>query len=99
MKKYRIEIGLSIILFISVVVLIVNIIIKANNGGKDVTGEEKYTLPSSYNGENADELYDRMKAISDDIFKKYFIKTFVLKRLTFFTCDGSIKSKRILLRF
>lgn len=74
MKKYRIEIGLSIILFISVVVLIVNIIIKANNGGKDVTGEEKYTLPSSYNGENADELYDRMKAISDDIFKKYFIK-------------------------
>ena len=32
-------------------------------------------------------------------FKKYFIKTFVLKRLTFFTCDGSIKSKRILLRF
>ena len=45
MKKYRIEIGLSIILFISVVVLIVNIIIKVNNGGKDVTGEEKYTLP------------------------------------------------------
>ena len=74
MKKYRIEIGLSIILFISVVVLIVNIIIKVNNGGKDVTGEEKYTLPSSYNGENTDELYDGMKAISDDIFKEYFIK-------------------------
>lgn len=34
MKKYRIEIGLSIILFISVVVLIVNIIVKANNSGK-----------------------------------------------------------------
>ena len=51
MKKYRIEIGLSIILFISVVVLIVNIIVKTNNSGKDVTGEEKYTLPSSYSGE------------------------------------------------
>ena len=34
MKKYRIEIGLSIILFISVVVLIVNIIVKTNNSGK-----------------------------------------------------------------
>ena len=51
MKKYRIEIGLSIILFISVVVLIVNIIIKANNGGKDVTGEEKQ-MESSRNTMN-----------------------------------------------
>ena len=44
MKKYRIEIGLSIILFISVVVLIVNIIIKVNK-----QAGTKFWIPLLYN--------------------------------------------------
>ena len=75
LKKYKVEIWLGIILVVSFTMLIVNIISKAAGNSPDKqNAEEQYTLPTAYDSDDTSDLYTNIKDVSEEVFRKYFIK-------------------------